>query len=81
MISATALATMPAAAGQLPWQALGSVDKPKDGRGECDDGGSVPGGLFEAGGDVPQPLELGGAALDQVALRVDVIVERVRACP
>ncbi len=42
MISATALATMPAAAGQLPWQALGSVDKPKDGPGECDDGGSVP---------------------------------------
>ena len=57
----------------------GHLPEPEDGGGECDDGEVVSGGFLEAGGDAPELFELGEAALDQVALAVELAVEGVVA--
>ena len=57
----------------------GHLSQPKDGGGECDDGEVVACGLLEAGGDAPELLEPGETAFDEVALGVELLVERVLA--
>ena len=41
----------------------------------------IPGGLFEASGNAAELLELAEAALDEIALGVEMLIERVLECP
>ena len=50
------------------------MPEPKDGSGECDDGEVVSGGFVEARRDASQLFELAGAAFDEVAPGVEVLV-------
>ena len=61
----------------LRW--CGQLPEPWDGGGESDNGKVVSSGLLEAGGDAAELLELAEAALDQMALRAEVLVEGVLA--
>ena len=53
----------------------GQLAHPEDDSGDCHDGGVVSRGLFITGRDAAELLELGKAALDQMALLVERLVE------
>jgi hypothetical protein len=55
----------------------GHLSEPQDDGGESDDGEVVARGFLEAGGDASELLELGEAAFDEMALGVEVAVERM----
>ena len=55
----------------------GHLAQPEDGGGECDDGAVVSSGFLVAGSDAAELLEPGEAAFDEMALLVELPVERV----
>src|SRR5271169_1514395 len=68
--------------GSLGWgpRPCGHLPQPEDGGCESDDGEEVSGCLFEAGRNAAKLLEFREAAFDEMALGVEMLVERIFDC-
>jgi len=64
----------------IPTRFCGHLPKPQDDCGEGDDGTVVSCGFFVSDCDVPKLLELGKAALNEMSLGIEVLVEGAFPC-